>query len=124
MRKNVGKIKDPKEARRYRRKLAIRKSIVGNNDQPRICVNRTNKNLFVQIVDDANSKTLFSVQTFGKNKIGNGADVESGKAIGVAIGKQLKSNGVSKAVFDRNGNKYCGIVASIATSVRESGIKF
>jgi len=63
MRKNIAKIKNASKAKEYRRKLSIRKKIVGTTDRPRICATKTNKHLFVQLVDDSTSKTLF----FGSN---------------------------------------------------------
>jgi large subunit ribosomal protein L18 len=66
-------------------------------------------------------KTLFSVQTFGKNAVGKAANTESAKLIGARF-RKLSSN-ITKAVFDRNGRKYTGVIATVADSIRENGIQ-
>ena len=66
MRKPVGKIKSDSLAKRVRRKLSIRKKVAGTALRPRVCVTRSNKHLRVQVINDDEGKTLFSVQTFGK----------------------------------------------------------
>ena len=123
MRKSLKKIKSASKAKENRRKLSIRKKIVGSSERPRVCASKTNSNLFVQVIDDSSNKTLFSVQTFGKNAVGTNSSVESAKVVGEAVAKGLKDKNISSAVFDRNGKKYTGVVASLATSIREAGIQ-
>ena len=123
MRKPNGKIRSESERKRVRRKLAIRKNVNGDAERPRICVTKTNKNLFVQVVNDADSKTLFSVQTFGKNAVGAKANKEGAKAVGEKVAEGLKGKNISRAVFDRGGNKYHGVVAAIADAIRENGVQ-
>ena len=123
MRKSLRKIKNSSKAKEQRRKLSIRKKIIGTAERPRICTTKTNANLFVQVVDDAAGKTLFSVQTFGKNAVGKNASVESAKEVGAAVAKGLQGKNISTAVFDRNGKKYTGVIASVASSIREAGIQ-
>ncbi|MCT4642265.1 MAG: 50S ribosomal protein L18 [Bacteriovoracaceae bacterium] len=123
MRKSLKKIKNESKAKEYRRKLSIRKKIIGTTEKPRICATKTNKHLFVQVIDDSTSKTLFSVQTFGKNAVGTKANADSAKEIGVAVAKGLAGNNINTAVFDRNGKKYTGIISTLADSIRENGIQ-
>lgn len=123
MRKPLKKIKNASKAKEQRRKLSIRKKVVGATERPRICATKSNTNLFVQVIDDSNSKTLFSVQTFGKNAVGKGANVESAKEVGAAVAKKLTESNIKTAVFDRNGKKYTGVVATLAESIRENGIQ-
>lgn len=123
MRKQLKKIKNPSKAKIYRRKLSIRNSIAGTAERPRICATKTNKNLFVQVIDDTQNKTLFSVQTFGKNGLGGTSNSEGAKAVGTAVAKKMSENKITKAVFDRNGRKYTGVVATLADSIREAGIQ-
>ena len=123
MRKQQAKIKNESTARRYRRKLSIRNTLSGTGDRPRVTVNRSAKNLFVQVVDDETSKTLFSVQTFGKNAVGSGSNKESGKNVGNKVADLLKEKKIAAVVFDRNGYRYHGVVASIADGIRENGIQ-
>ena len=122
MRKTIGKINKLKVERKERRKLSIRKKIVGTAERPRLNVFKGNKNLYIQVIDDSRSYTLVSCQTFGKNKIGTGANVESAKLLGSELAKKLGSSNVKNVVFDRGGQKYCGVIASLADSLRENGI--
>ena len=123
MRKSLKKIKSESKAKELRRKLSIRKKIVGTTERPRICASKSNKNLFVQVIDDSNSTTLLSIQTFGKNAVSAGSNVESAKAVGTALAKSLTEKNIKNAVFDRNGKKYTGVVAALADSIREGGIQ-
>ena len=123
MRKYLGKIKNEKKAKEYRRKLSIRKKVVGTSTAPRICVSKTNANLRVQAIDDQKSLTTFSVETFGKNKVASGSNAEAAKVVGKVVADKLKKAGVSSAVFDRNGKQYTGVIKVLADSIRENGIQ-
>lgn len=123
MRKTYRKIKNESKAKIYRRKLSIRSKIEGSTERPRICATKTNKNLYVQVIDDSLGKTLLSVQTFGKNASSGGANVEGAKAVGADVAKALSGKDIKKAVFDRNGRKYTGVIAALAESIRENGIQ-
>jgi large subunit ribosomal protein L18 len=123
MRKNFGKIKNESKAKQMRRKLSLRKKINGTAEQPRLCVVKTNKHLQVQVIDDVAQKTLFSVQTFGKNKVAEIANKETAKIVGLKVAEKLKSSNIERAVFDRNGRKYFGVIANVADSIREHGIR-
>ena len=85
MRKNTAKIKNETKAKEYRRKLSIRKKVVGSAESPRLCVTKTNKHLRVQVIDDVKSATLFSVQTYGKAKAADHANAEGAKKVGAVI---------------------------------------
>jgi large subunit ribosomal protein L18 len=122
MRKVNKRVPVEKQARMLRRKLSIRKKIIGTVERPRVVVSKGNKNIYVQVIDDTNSLTLASCQTFGKNKVGSGANVASGKDLGVSLAEKLKKINVTTVVYDRNGLQYCGVIASIAESLRENGI--
>ncbi len=123
MRKNAAKIKNEAKAKEYRRKLAIRKKVVGSSESPRLCVTKTNKHLRVQAIDDVKSLTIFSVQTYGKAKVANTANAESAKQVGAAVAATLKKNNLTKAVFDRSGKQYTGVIKALADSIRENGIQ-
>ena len=123
MRKQRGKVPHGPVARRLRRKLSLRTKLSGVAERPRISVLRSNRNLFVQAIDDSLRKTLFSVQTFGKKASIRGANVESGKAVGAKVAEELKSRKIEVAVFDRSGYKYHGVVAAIADGIRSGGVK-
>lgn len=123
MRKPLKTIKNASKAKEARRKLSIRKKVVGTVDRPRICASKTNANLFVQVVDDNEGVTLFSVQTFGKGAVGKSSNIESAKAVGLEVAQKLIKCNIKNAVFDRNGKKYTGVIAALADSVREGGIQ-
>ncbi len=123
IRKSYRKIKNQKKQRDARRKLVIRKKVKGTEERPRVCAIKTNKHLQVQVVDDISQKTLFTVQTYGKNKVGTTSNKESAALVGKAVGEKLKSNNITNAVYDRNGKQYCGVVAALADGIREAGIQ-
>ena len=123
MRKNISKIKNETKAKEYRRKLAIRKKVIGSAEAPRLSVSKSNKHIRVQAIDDVKSVTLFSVQTFGKTAAAKNANAESAKAVGAQVASTLKKSNLSKAVFDRNGKQYTGVIKALADSIRENGIQ-
>ncbi len=124
MRKPLRKPSDIKQNSRLRRRLSIRKKISGTTEKPRLCVIKTNKHLSVQVIDDVTSKTLFSVQSFGKKaEKTHGNNKEGAKAIGASVAAKLKSSKIETAVFDRAGHKYHGVIAALVDSIRENGIR-
>lgn len=123
MRKNLSKIKNETKAKEYRRKLSIRKKIVGSAEKPRLAVTKSNKHLRVQVIDDVKSLTLFSVQTYGKTKVANSCNAEGAKKVGAEVAATLKKNNLTKAVFDRSGKQFTGVIKALADSIRENGIQ-
>jgi large subunit ribosomal protein L18 len=123
MRKNIAKIKNETKSKEYRRKLSIRKKVVGSAEKPRLSVTKSNKHLRVQIIDDVKSVTLFSVQTYGKTRVANSCNTEGAKKIGSEVASTLKKNNLLKAVFDRSGKQYTGVIKALADSIRENGIQ-
>ena len=123
MRKPKERIQNASLARRVRRKLVIRKTVIGSAERPRLCFNKSNANLFVQVIDDSAARTLFAIKTFGKNAPVAGSNKEAAVVLGKEIGKELSKRKISAIVFDRNGYKYTGVVAALANAVREAGIQ-
>ncbi len=124
MRKPIGRVKNAKVARKLRRKLTIRKKVIGTAERPRVCVTKSNKNIRVQVINDSENKVLFSVQTFGKNAVANAkANKEGAKLVGAAVAEKMKEHKIEVAVFDRNGNVYAPLIATLADSIRENGVK-
>ncbi len=123
MRKPQFKIKSDTLARRTRRKLSIRKTLVGTAEKPRVCITKTNKHIRVQLIDDASGKTLLTAQSYGKNAVsGAGKNKAGAKVLGIALAENMKTKKLTTAVFDRSGHTYGGVLASLATSLRENGI--
>ncbi len=122
MRKNIAKIQNETKAKEYRRKLSLRKKVVGSAEKPRLAVTKSNKHLRVQAIDDVKSATLFSVQTYGKTKVANSCNAENAKKVGAEIAASLKKKNLTKAVFDRSGKQYTGVIKTLADAIRENGI--
>ena len=111
-------------ARRHRR---VRGKISGTAARPRLCVTRSNSNIYVQFVDDVAGKTLLGVSTLGpdfKATGKNGANVEGAAAMGEIAGKKALEAGITEIVLDRGGNLYHGRVKALAEGAREAGLKF
>lgn len=122
MRKPFKKVVSESKAKQQRRKLSIRSKLSGTSERPRLCAIKSNKHIQVQVVDDFVGKTLFSVQTFGKNRVDARANVEGAAQLGKVVADKLKESKIETAVFDRNGNIYTGVLKSLADSIRENGI--
>jgi large subunit ribosomal protein L18 len=120
---------DKKIARRDRRKKSIRKKISGTAERPRMAVHKTNKNLYVQVIDDVQGKTICGVSTSAKaDKSKAGAytrkNVNFAAALGEKVAKEAMGKGVKKVVMDRAGYKYHGVVKAIAEAARKTGLEF
>jgi large subunit ribosomal protein L18 len=101
--------------------------LVGSNERPRLCVYRSNKHIYVQIVDDATAKTLVSASTLEPEiakKLTKTWDCESAKTVGELVAKRAKEKGIESVVFDRGGYIYHGRVAAVAEAAREAGLQF
>ncbi|NPD31216.1 50S ribosomal protein L18 [Eggerthellaceae bacterium zg-1084] len=111
-------------ARRHRR---VRGKISGTAARPRLCVTRSNSNIYVQVIDDVAGKTICGVSTLGADFQATGkkgSTVEGAAQIGLIIGKKAIEAGVTDVVFDRGGNLYHGRVKAVADGAREAGLKF
>ena len=115
-----------KHNRRTRIKRRIRKKISGSASKPRMSVYRSNKQIYVQFIDDLEGKTLLSVCSRTKEiaEKGDVAKIEQAKLVGNLAAKKAKEQGISEVVFDRNGHLYHGRVKSLAEAAREGGLKF
>ena len=111
-------------ARRHRR---VRGKISGTPERPRLCVTRSNSNIYAQVIDDVSHTTICGVSTLGpefKATGKKGGTVEGAAEIGTIIGKMAQEKGVTKVVFDRGGYVYHGRIAALADGAREAGLKF
>ena len=111
-------------ARRHRR---VRGKISGTAARPRLCVTRSNSNIYVQFVDDDAGKTLLGISTLGpdfKATGKSGANVEGATAFGKIAGEKALAAGITEIVFDRGGHLYHGRVKALAEAAREAGLKF
>jgi large subunit ribosomal protein L18 len=110
--------------KREQRKLHVRKNLEGTPEKPRMTVFKSNRYLYVQVVDDAAGATLASASTLEESLKGIKRNVEGAEKLGEELGKRLKDKKVATVVFDRNGYKYHGIVKAIADGARKAGIEF
>ena len=111
-------------ARRHRR---VRGKISGTPERPRLCVTRSNSNIYAQVIDDVSHTTICGVSTLGpefKATGKKGGTVEGAAEIGTIIGKMAQEKGVTKVVFDRGGNLYHGRIKALADGARAAGLKF
>ena len=116
-----------KQAGLRRRHMRVRGKISGTAQRPRLCITRSNSNLYAQFVDDVAGKTLLGISTLGpdfKATGKSGATVEGAAAMGEIIGKKALEAGITEIVFDRGGNLYHGRVKELAEAAREGGLKF
>ena len=109
---------------RQRRKVRVRKKVVGSAAKPRLTVFRSAKHISAQVVDDENGKTLASFSTQAKGVGAEGTKSEQAKNVGVKLGTLCKENNISTVVFDRNGYRYHGRVKELADGAREAGLEF
>ncbi len=114
-----------KKLNRQRRHNRVRSRIIGTKERPRVSVFKSNKHIFVQLVDDESRKTLLSSKVISakKSKI-KGSKSDKATEIGKMVAEKAKTAGISKAVFDRGGYKYHGRVKALADGLRAGGLKF
>lgn len=113
--------------RRRRRTLRVRNRVRGSITKPRMCIIKSNQNIYVQLIDDENAKTLTSISTLSKDvrsTENNTKNVASAKYLGNLIAESAKKLGIKAAVCDRGGSKYHGVIAAVAQGARENGLEF
>ncbi len=110
-----------------RRKYHVRKKIFGTPDRPRLSVFRSNRHIYVQIIDDVAGVTLACASTMSKGlreQLGRGSCKKSAQAVGEAIAKAAIGVGIKCVCFDRNGYRFHGRVKALAESARKAGLVF
>ena len=115
-----------KESRNDMRKIRhdrVRAKVFGTAEIPRLNVFRSNANIYAQIIDDENGKTLVSASSL-ELKIANGGNKDAAVAVGEEIAKKAVKAGITKVVFDRGGYQYHGRVQALADAARENGLEF
>ena len=109
---------------RIKRHNRVRGKISGTAERPRLCVFRSENNIYAQIIDDVAGNTLVSASTVEKAFEGNGGNVDAAKKIGAVIAERALQKGIEEVVFDRGGYIYHGRVKALADGAREGGLKF
>jgi len=113
-----------RKATRQRRHLRVRTKISGTAECPRLCVYRSNTNLYAQIIDDVAGNTIVSCSTLDKDVKTKHANKEAAKEVGTLIAKKAIEKNVKTVVFDRGGYIYHGVVKELAEAAREAGLEF
>ena len=113
-----------KSNQRLKRKVRIRKKVYGDSNKPRLAVYKSNKNIYVQAIDDLNQTTIGSASTLSKELKVERLTIDAAKKVGELMGDILNKNKIEEAVFDRGGYIYHGRVKALADGIREKGIKF
>lgn len=113
-----------RKATRQRRHLRVRRKISGTAECPRLCVYRSNTNIYAQIIDDVAGNTLVSASTLDKEIKIKHANKEAAKEVGTLIAKKAAEKNIKEVVFDRGGYIYHGVVKELAEAAREGGLKF
>ena len=114
-----------KEEARQARHARVRKKVSGTAETPRLCVYRSLKNIYAQIIDDTTGKTLVSASTLDADLRANyGGNKEAAKAVGMSIAKKALDANIKEVVFDRGGYVFHGRVAEVAAGAREGGLDF
>jgi large subunit ribosomal protein L18 len=110
-------------ARRLKRRRRVRAKVRGTAERPRISVFRSNRGIFVQLIDDDSGRTLAAVNWTESELRGLGP-MEQSKRAGTELAQRARAAGVEHAVFDRGGYQYHGRVKALAEGAREGGLQF
>ena len=105
----------------------IRKRLNGTESRPRLCVFRSNKHIYVQIVDDSKGRTLVAASSLDAEAKGNikaGGNIAAAREVGKVVAKRAIDKGIQNVLFDRGGYIYHGRVKALAEAAREAGLKF
>jgi large subunit ribosomal protein L18 len=114
-----------KQERRSKIRRRIRSTIRGTAERPRLCIYKSNKHVYLQLINDRESVTMLSVSTQTadlQEELKNKESVKAAKIVGKSIAEAAKDKGITKAVYDRSGYKYHGIVKAAAEGAREGGL--
>ncbi|MDD5916981.1 MAG: 50S ribosomal protein L18 [Clostridiales bacterium] len=110
--------------KRLQRHKRVRENVIGTPERPRLCVYRSENNIYVQIIDDTVGNTLVSASSTEKEFGASGGNKDAAKKVGELVAKRALEKNITEVVFDRGGYLYHGRVASLADGAREAGLKF
>ncbi|MCX8071390.1 MAG: 50S ribosomal protein L18 [Candidatus Binatia bacterium] len=111
---------------RYRRQARVRKKVRGTDTKPRLCVFRSNKHIYAQVISDQTGRTLAAASTLEPElrATGRTGNKEAARRVGELVGQKCRQLGITEVVFDRNGFLYHGRVQAVAEGARQAGLKF
>jgi large subunit ribosomal protein L18 len=116
--------KEDRKAARVNRHVRVRKKVSGTSERPRLCVYRSEKNIYAQIIDDVAQKTIVAASSIDKDFSVAGSNKEAARLVGETIAKKAIEKGIKSVVFDRGGYIYHGRVQELAEGAREAGLEF
>lgn len=122
MKIKVSKRTAPKVVNRLKKKIRIRKVVAGTQERPRLCVFRSTKHIYAQIINDDAQSTILTVSSLTGASKATGKN--AAKEIGVKVAQEAAKKGIKHVVFDRNGFIYHGRVQALAEGAREGGLNF
>ncbi|MDD2427279.1 MAG: 50S ribosomal protein L18 [Eubacteriales bacterium] len=120
-------IKESRNDRRLRRHARVRNKLHGTAEHPRLCVFRSNAEIYAQLIDDDNGVTLAQASSLDKvlaEDFVHGGNIEAAKAVGKLIAERALEKEIKTVIFDRGGYKYHGRVKALANAAREAGLSF
>lgn len=116
--------KTDRKFERTRRHIRVRRKISGTPECPRLCVYRSNANIYAQVIDDVAKVTLVSASTLDKEVKEKHSNKVAAREVGTLIAKRAQEKNIKSVVFDRGGYIYHGIVKELAEAAREAGLEF
>ena len=111
-------------SQRIKRHKRVRAKISGTPERPRLCVFRSETNIYAQVIDDVNGVTLVSASSLEKDFACEGTKSDAARQVGVNVAERAKAKGIDTVVFDRGGYVYHGRVKALAEGAREGGLQF
>ena len=111
-------------SQRIKRHKRVRAKISGTPERPRLCVFRSETNIYAQVIDDVNGVTLVSASSLEKDFACEGTKSDAAKQVGLNVAQRAKAKGIETVVFDRGGYVYHGRVKALAEGAREGGLQF
>jgi large subunit ribosomal protein L18 len=113
---------------RIKRQKRVRRKIRGTSERPRLCVYRSSRNIYAQIIDDTTGKTLVEASSLAKDLkpelAGSGGNKKGGAKVGATVATRAMEKGIKRVVFDRNGFLYHGRVKELSDAARAQGLEF
>ena len=116
--------KTDRKLERTRRHARVRTKVSGTAERPRLCVYRSNSNLYAQIIDDVAGNTLVAASTLDKEIKTKKSNIEAAKEVGALIAKRAAEKNIKTVVYDRGGYIFHGVVKALAEAAREGGLEF
>jgi large subunit ribosomal protein L18 len=116
-----------KLVRRERRKRRVRRKVLGTPDRPRLSVFRSNRQIYAQLIDDTQGRTLCAAGSRDRDisaDVKHGGNKEAALVVGRALAARARMHGIKRVAFDRSGYRYHGRVKALADAAREAGLEF